>query len=347
MKKSNLLRTLIGLVIAALFVYIAFRGISFDSLLHDALRANIYILLLTTLVVLTSHFIRALRWRVILQELKEHVSVVDTWGSVMVGYLFNNFVPRLGEVVRAYATGRLEEISVSGVLGTIVLERLFDMLSAGILFGVALFMYHGDLIASFPFLRVAGVVLVAGSVVIGAVLYIASISEKFQRTILRFVEAVFPAKVARKAEDIFLSFLTSFKLLRSGKHVAIITLYTALIWIVYIYTMYIPFFAFGFGARLHLTLYDAFLLILITSIAWTVPSPGGTGVYHLFVSQALVIISGVPKDEALTYATLTHLFGYIAITIVGSIFAVIFARKLKSRSLGKLIKTEVENGGAG
>ncbi|HQT91903.1 MAG TPA: lysylphosphatidylglycerol synthase transmembrane domain-containing protein, partial [Candidatus Kryptobacter bacterium] len=295
MKKSNLLRTLIGLVIAAFFVYIAFRGISFKSLLHDALRANIYILLLATLVVLASHFLRALRWRVILQELKSDISVVDTWGSVMVGYLFNNFVPRLGEIVRAYATGRLEEISVRGVLGTIVLERLFDMLSAGILFGVALFLYHGDLIASFPFLRVAGVILVAGSVVLGAVLYVSSISEKFQRTILRLAEAVLPRKIAKKAENIFLSFLTSFKLLGSGKRVAIVTFYTALIWVAYIYTMYIPFFAFGFGARLHLTLYDAFLLILITSIAWSVPSPGGTGVYHLFVSAALVAISGVPK----------------------------------------------------
>ncbi len=342
MKKSNLLRTLVGLVIAAFFVYIAFRGISFKSLLHDALRANFYILLLATLVVLLSHFIRALRWRVILQELKNEISVVDTWGSIMVGYLFNNFVPRLGEIVRAYATGRLEEISVSGVLGTIVLERLFDMLSAGVLFGVALFLYRGDLIESFPFLRIAGVVLFAGSVVIGSVLYIASISEKFQKTILRVIEAVLPSKLARKAESIILSFLKSFRLLRSGKRMALVTAYTALIWIAYIYTMYIPFFAFGFGARLHLTLYDAFLLILITSIAWSVPSPGGTGVYHLFVSEALVVISGVPKDEALTYATLTHLFGYIAITIVGSIFAVIFTRKLKSRSLGKLIKTEVE-----
>lgn len=347
MKKSNLLRTLVGLVIAAFFVYIAFKGISFKSLLHDALRANFYILLLATLIVLLSHFIRALRWRVILQELKSEISVVDTWGSIMVGYLFNNFVPRLGEVVRAYATGRLEEISVSGVLGTIVLERLFDMLSAGVLFGVALFLYRGDLIASFPFLRIAGVVLFAGSVIIGSVLYIASISEKFQKIILRIIEAVLPAKLARKAESIILSFLTSFRLLRSGKRVALVTAYTALIWVAYIYTMYIPFFAFGFGARLHLTLYDAFLLILITSIAWSVPSPGGTGVYHLFVSEALVVISGVPKDEALTYATLTHLFGYIAITIVGSIFAITFTRKLKSRSLGKLIKTEVENNSAG
>ena len=333
---------IVGLLIAALFVFFAFRGISFHSLLHDALRANFYILLAATVVVLFSHFLRALRWRVILREIKQDISIVDTWGSIMVGYLLNNFVPRLGEIVRAYTTGRLEDISVSGVLGTIVLERLFDMLSAGILFGLGLFMYHGNLIESFPFLRAAGLILIVGSLALGAVLYVASISERFQRATLRLVEFILPKKLAQKAESIILSFLASFKILRSGKRLGVITFYTALIWVAYIYTMYIPFFAFGFGTRLHLTFYDAFLLILVTTIAWIVPSPGATGVYHLFVSQALMIISGVPKDEALAYATLTHLFAYVAITIVGAIFALIFAQRLRVRSLGRLIKTEEE-----
>ncbi len=340
MKKKDIARTLVGILIAAFFVFFAFKGIAFHALLRDALRANYYVLLATVAVVLLSHVVRAMRWRVILQELKEDVSLVDTWGSIMVGYLFNNFVPRLGEIVRAYATGRLEDISVSGVLGTIVLERLFDMLSAGILFGLALFMYHGNFIESFPYLRLAGVIMVGGSLAVGTVLYVASVSEKFQRTLMRIIAAVLPKKLAGKAESVILSFLTSFKLLRSGKRLALASLYTAIIWVVYVYTLYIPFFAFGFGARLHLTFYDAFLLILVTSIAWSVPSPGGAGVYHLFVSQALMAISGVPKDEALAYATLTHLFGYIAITVVGGIFAIIFTRKLKSRSLGKLVEQD-------
>lgn len=327
-----------GVFIAAAFIYFAFRGISFESLLRDSLRANFYILLLTVLVVLFSHFIRALRWRVILQELKQDISVVDTWGSIMVGYLFNNFVPRLGEVVRGYTTGRLEEVSVSGVFGTIVLERLFDMLSSGILFGIALYIYHGDLIRSFPFLKLAGVILIAGSILLGGVLYAASVSEKIQKALLRIVAFMLPKKFAARVESLVMSFLTSFRLLHSGKRVTIVTLYTALIWIVYIFTMYVPFFAFSFGTRLHLSFYDAFLLILVTTIAWIIPSPGAMGVYHLFVSQALVIISNVPKAEALTYASLTYLFGYIAITIVGSIFALIFTRRLKIRSLSKLIK---------
>lgn len=338
MRRSNLVRTIVGLVIAAAFIYFAFNGISFQSLWRDSLRANFYILLLTVLIALFGYFIRALRWRAILQELKQDISLFDTYGSIMVGYLFNNFVPRLGEVVRGYTTGRLEEVSVSGVFGTIVLERLFDMLSSGILFGIALYVYRGDLIKSFPFLRLAGLILIAGSLLMGGVLYAASISERIQRMLLTVVSFVLPKKFAAKVESIVISFLTSFRLLRSGKRVGVVTLYTALIWLVYIFTMYVPFFAFSFGSRLHLGFYDAFLLILVTTIAWIIPSPGGMGVYHLFVSQALMIISNVPKAEALTYASLTFLFGYIAITIVGSIFTMIFIRRLKIKSLGRLIK---------
>ncbi|MGO9480494.1 MAG: lysylphosphatidylglycerol synthase transmembrane domain-containing protein [Candidatus Kryptoniota bacterium] len=338
MKSHNqFLRALVGLLIAAFFVFFAFKGISFQSLLHDALRANFSILILATLIVLFTHFLRALRWRVILQEVKQEISVVDTWGGIMVGYLVNNFVPRLGEIVRAYTTGRLEKISMSSVLGTIVLERLFDLISAGVLVGIALFSYNGDLMGSFPFLRAAGLILIVGSFFLGAVLYIASRSEKFQQVIFRIINFALSKKLAEKTESIVLSFLTSFRILRSGKRLGIIISYTALIWVVLIYTVYIPFFAFNFGAELHLTFYDAFLMIIITSMAWIVPSPGATGVYHLFVSQALVKIANVPKDEALAYATLTHLFGYIAITIVGAVFALIFTQRLRVKSLANLV----------
>lgn len=70
--------------------------------------------------------------------------------------------------------------------------------------------------------------------------------------------------------------------------------------------------------------------------------PGALGVYHLLVSQALIRFFGVIPNEALAYATLTHLFGYIAITIVGTIFAFIFTQRLKIRSVGRLLKPEEE-----
>ena len=328
------------MLIAAFFVYFAFSGISFPSLVLDSLKANFCILLATVGIVLLGQFIRALRWRAILQELKEDASTMNAWGGIMVGYLTNNFLPQVGDVVRGYITGRAEDVRVSGVFGTIVLEKLFDMISSGILFGAALSFYNGELIRTFPFLRIAGVVLISGSLVIGGFLYAASVSDKIQKRLFHLVAVVLPERFAIRVDSIMLSFLASFALLRSKKRVGAVSFYTALFWLVYMFTMYVPFFAFSFGTVYHLNLYDAFLLMLVTSIAYTLPSPGGIGVYHLLVSQALMIISGIPRLEALAYASLTFLFGYAAITIVGSVFVFVFARKLKVRSLATLFKKD-------
>jgi hypothetical protein len=336
------LRTLLGFLIAASFIFFAFRGISFTLLWHDALQANFFILIVTVVVVIFSHFLRALRWRVILQEIKKDVSVVDTWGSIMVGYLLNNFVPRLGEFVRAYTTGKIEGTSVSGVLGTIVLERLFDMLSAGILFGIALATYRESIIGAFPLLQVIGAVLVAGSIAIGAVLYVAATVEKANELLMRFAKAIVPKRFASKVEQIIGSFLSSFSILRSPRSLSRVLLYTTLIWLVYVFTIYIPFFA--FRSTTALTFYDSFVLAMVTTVAWTLPSPGGLGVYHLFVSQTLIRFFGVVPDEALAYATLTHLFGYVAITVVGTIFAFIFTQRLKIRSVGSFLGAKDEDG---
>ena len=329
-------------MIAAFFVYFAFSGISFPSLVRDSLKANFCILLATVVIVLLGQFIRALRWRAILQELKEDASTINAWGGIMVGYLTNNFFPQVGDVVRGYITGRAEDVRVSGVFGTIVLEKLFDMISSGILFGAALSLYNGELIRTFPFLRIAGVVLISGSLVIGGFLYAASVSDKIQKRLFHLVAVILPERFALRVDSIMLSFLASFALLRSKKRVGTVSFYTALFWLVYMFTMYVPFFAFSFGTVYHLNLYDAFLLMLVTSIAYTLPSPGGIGVYHLLVSQALMIISGIPRLEALAYASLTFLFGYVAITIVGSVFVFVFARKLKVRSLATLFKKDEE-----
>lgn len=344
MTRQNLVRAAAGFLVAALFAYFAFRGIDFNSLIHDSLRANLYLILLTVLIVLLSHFIRALRWRAIIMQLKDEVSAVDVWGSMEVGYLFSNFLPQLGEVVRGYLTGRLEDVRVSGVFGTIVLERLFDMISSGILFGLALAFYDGELIRSFPILRAAGVFLVAGAVIAGGLLYTASISERVQKMLLRLVGKLLPAKFARRVEAVILSFLSSFRLLRSGRRVGVVSFYTALMWLAYIFAMYVPLFAFPFSAATHPTFFDAFLLMLVGSAAWTLPSPGGIGVYHLFVSRALRIIAGVPMVEALAYASVTFLLAYMASTLVGSVFIVIFARRMKTSFLGNLFSKRAPAG---
>ena len=338
MKRNDLLRTLIGIGIAGLFVYLAFRGISFDSLFHDAARANFLILVAATLIAMFSLFLRSVRWKIILQELKPEISTVNTWGSLMVGYMLNNFVPRLGEIVRAYTTAKIEDTKVSAVLGTILIERLIDMVTAGVLFGIALASFGSSIIKVYPFLRLAGLIFIVASIALSAIFYIVAVVKSANRILMKFIAAMIPHRLVEKTSGFINSFLSAFTILRSPRRITYITLYTVLIWFTYILQIYVPFFAFTSTSKLDV--YDAFILGMMATIAWLIPSPGALGVYHLFVSQTLARFFGVVPDEALAYATLTHLFGYIGITVLGAIFAFIFTRKLRIKSIGKLLETE-------
>ena len=92
---------------------------------------------------------------------------------------------------------------------------------------------------------------------------------------------------------------------------------TAGIWILYGISMYVSLQAFTEPSMAALTLRDAFLLLTLSGIAFTIPTPGGTGSYHALITTGLSMIFGVPASIALAYAVVTHILSYISITLVG------------------------------
>ncbi|MEY3874544.1 MAG: hypothetical protein RL363_1265, partial [Bacteroidota bacterium] len=85
-----------------------------------------------------SHFFRALRWRLIMEPLGYKPSIVNTYLAVLIGYLANLAVPRLGEVLKCTLLAKYEKVPAEKIVGTIVAERAFDVISLGIIFLLAL-----------------------------------------------------------------------------------------------------------------------------------------------------------------------------------------------------------------
>lgn len=80
------------------------------------------------------NFIRTQRWRLLLRPLGYNPNYWNTFHSVMVMYFFNLFVPRLGEVTRCSFLAQYENVPVEKSLGTMVTERLIDVLCLGVVF---------------------------------------------------------------------------------------------------------------------------------------------------------------------------------------------------------------------
>jgi uncharacterized membrane protein YbhN (UPF0104 family) len=85
-----------------------------------------------------SHFLRALRWRLIMEPLGYKPSITNTYLAVLIGYLANLAIPRLGEVLKCTLLAKYEKVPAEKIVGTIVAERAFDVLSLGLVFLMAL-----------------------------------------------------------------------------------------------------------------------------------------------------------------------------------------------------------------
>jgi len=85
-------------------------------------------ILLSAMCGLLSHISRAMRWNYLIEPLGKKPGTLNTFLSVMVGYIMNLVLPRMGEVARCGVLSRYEKISFARLIGTVVTERIIDVL---------------------------------------------------------------------------------------------------------------------------------------------------------------------------------------------------------------------------
>src|ERR1700761_126673 len=143
MKKTLLvvLQYLFFAALAAFFVWLSLKDMNAQSWaqLRDALdRANYWLLIPVLGLLLASHWLRALRWRQLIQPMGYEPSRVNCFLGVMIGYFVNLGAPRLGEVLKCTILARYEKVPADKLVGTIVVERAFDVVCLLVVFGLTL-----------------------------------------------------------------------------------------------------------------------------------------------------------------------------------------------------------------
>lgn len=127
--------------LALFFIWLSLRHVNAEQWgkIQAALRNTRFMLILPVVGILfLSHWVRALRWRLLIDSLGHSVRRRDAFYAVMIGYLVNQGVPRLGEIMKCTLLGRKSAIPVEKLIGTILLERLFDACCLVIFFGLTL-----------------------------------------------------------------------------------------------------------------------------------------------------------------------------------------------------------------
>jgi glycosyltransferase 2 family protein len=310
MKQS--LRTGIGILISAVFVYLAFRMVDLSQMAHSFRSANYWYLIPVFLILFFSHYLRALRWRFLLDPVMR-LDTGSLFSSLMVGYAANVIMPaHLGEFVRAHVLSRKRPISMGCAFATIVVERIIDVFALLILLAFSMTVHP------FPsWVVTSGYMMLGGAVLLFAALIL---SRKYEAQTLNglrfFMKPLPPGFTVRVVSwtGRFLSGLLPLKrrldyLLAAGLSIAI--------WACYGLTLHLCLYAFDFIEVYDLAWYVALVLLVITTISVVVPSsPGYVGTFH-YLCQIALGLFGVPAAPALSYATFAHAVSVLPVFVVG------------------------------
>ncbi len=287
--------------------------IHFPRLQRSLARANYWWILPALVATVLALVVRAYRWKFFLQDYAE-IKFQSLWRSVCVGYMANNVLPfRIGEIVRAWFLARKENRKTSEVFGTIVLERILDILSILILYVVFVFYFAAGKSVKLPREMVYGAWIMA-VIALGALGFLILLKTKTARVreLLSRVFKIFPDAVSSKANQMLDAFIKGLWIINSWKSIIISFSLSMLIWLVLAFAYLYVFFAVGIPANLILALF----LIVALAFAVSIPSaPGFIGTFH-WVGQQTLLLMGL-KGNVEAYVLMAHLLAYIPVVLLG------------------------------
>lgn len=310
-------RYLISFLVAALFLYLAFRDKDFGAVWKTLSRVHWSWIVYLMIGGMLSHLARAWRWQYLLIPVKKNVSLRHSFSAVMIGYMVNNFLPRVGEVVRPYTLGRLESISKTAAFGTVIIERVIDIITFFSILLAVLFFYSNSFAELFPSFASMEPLFLAGSVFSLALFVLFFFKAEFFLSLFRRILVFLPEKIRNKIEHLFDSFLSGFAISKYPGQFLMIIVTSYIIWGMYLLLMYLPFYAFGMIGSNALNFGSATVLMVVSTVAFAFPTPSGFGTYHSFTSFALTRLYHVDGVTALSYTILTHEIGVLLTTVIG------------------------------
>lgn len=300
---------LLGLVVSAFFLYLAFRGVQINELSRALKQANYWYLIPSVTLGLFSFVMRAHRWRFMLHPIKSSTGLNNLFASTMIGFMANNILPfRLGEIARAYSLGRLEKVSRSAAFATIILERVFDV--------AALVTYMALILLWFPFpphlTWIVPFALIFFVAVLFALILLKVYGDKAARVVANCFRLL-PGQIGAKLGEITFKFTHGLGMFSRPLDLLLVSVYSLLIYLVLAASNY--FVMLGFGLKIPVL--ASLVLLVVVSLGIILPAaPGFVGTYQSFCIWSLAPFA-VDKNTALSLSIVLHASQYVPVTLMG------------------------------
>jgi uncharacterized protein (TIRG00374 family) len=286
-----------------------------DKIADSFATANYFWVGVSIAIAFLSHYLRAFRWNYLLKPLGYSVKPANAVGAVLVGYFANYGLPRMGELTRCTLVAKYDDVPFEVALGTVITERIVDMLLLVAIFVLTLF-------AQFSQLKTLAVEYIVDPLM-GKLSGISAQPVKFiiliSLAIIAFIGFMLIRKRLAKAltgkfGNIIKGFGNGLSSVKDiDKKFQFIALSIA-IWASYFYSLYACFFAFTGTSELG---HSECLVLLLFGTFGVVFSPGGLGAYPAIITALLTATYHVEIISAVAFPWMAWTSQFILVVVLG------------------------------
>ena len=298
------------------YAYSQFTEEQLSQVKTTFLSANYYYIGFSVFLGFLSDFSRAIRWEFLLRPLGYRTSLLHRTMAVFIGYLVNVTIPRSGEVSRALLVSNYDEVPIDQSLGTIISERVIDMLLL-LLFTAVAFVLQFEVISTFllskiPFQKLLWLLIGGGLLFVVLLYFIYNSQNKLFIKLKNFLNGI---------KEGVLSVLKI-------RHKLLFLLHTLFIWTMYFLMFYIPFFALPETANISLP--NVLTAFVVGSFAMTFTN-AGFGSYPFFIAEVLLLF-GVATPIGTAFGWLVWSSQFAMTLILGGLSFVLLPLITKNKN---------------
>lgn len=323
MKKFRQL--VIGISIAVLAVYFTLRNVSMKDLMESFKTIHYFYLLPATLFIVGTYVARAYRWQLLLTPIKQ-VSFMSMLPPLMIGFMGNILPARAGEVLRAYLLSKKQNVTFTGAVATIVVERLFDLVMLLLLF-VWVLVFHADVFnneiswggislhsMATKFGMLGGVFIV----ILVAFIYMLAFQKESLMPFLRWCMRPVPRKWHEKIEEVIGTFSEGLLVAKDTSALVKVTISSIVLWALIVLTYYPFYWAFDIQNKSleSLLIVTVMVCILITIL----PTPGFLGSFQAGILIGLHEIMHEAEIASVSFGMVCWALNFFIIVILGVYF---------------------------
>ena len=312
---------LVFLSIGLFLFWLAMRGQDFSQLWQQITQFNYWWIALSLLMNFLSHFSRAVRWNMLIEPLGHKPRLVNTTLAVLVGYLANYALPRMGEVSRCAILSRYEKQAFTPLFGTVFTERVIDTLALLVITAGTLLFQFSDIVRFFESnpesFQSLNRLLHSTPILLGVLLVLAL----FVVLVYKYWDKISKIGLMQKVIGLAIGFVEGLKSVLKLKSKMAFLAHTLFIWSMYYLSFYVCFFA--FAPTSHLGASVALTAFIMATFGMVAPVQGGIGVWHSMV-MATLLLYGVDKTVSAPWTIVVHgsmtllliVLGFVALVLL-------------------------------